>query len=77
MQLFRALVLLFTFTIVFGKEADYGYFLNIPLRCSSIYDEIIATLQGCRNGNPGNENFSHGCFVQIYFTDAQRKCIDE
>ena len=76
MQLLRTLVLLFTFTIVFGNETDFGFFWNIPQYCCSIYDEIIAKLQGCKNGNLGSENLSHGCLVQINFTDAQKKCID-
>lgn len=53
-------------SIIHQANGKLGMYLNVPIRCASVYDQFIAQLQACKSGeNRGDENITHGCLVQV------------
>ena len=53
-------------SVIHQGNGKLGMYLNIPVQCVSVYDQFIAQLQACRNGEfLGDEKLDHGCLVQV------------
>ena len=63
-------------SVIHQGNGKLGMYLNIPIQCVSVYDQFIAQLQACRNGEfLGDDRLDHGCLVQMSLSDEENQCI--
>lgn len=63
-------------SVIHQGNGKLGMYLNIPIQCVSVYDQFIAQLQSCRNGEfLGDERLDHGCLVQMSLSAEENQCI--
>jgi len=52
-------------------------FLNIPVGCNSIYDQLIKQLVACRNGSDrGHPRLDKGCLLKMDFRRYKDECAE-
>eukprot|EP00092_Neocalanus_flemingeri_P020260 GFUD01021941.1.p1 GENE.GFUD01021941.1~~GFUD01021941.1.p1 ORF type:complete len:223 (+),score=60.62 GFUD01021941.1:145-813(+) len=52
-------------------------FLNIPVGCNSIYDQLIKQLVACRNGSDrGHPRLDKGCLLRMDFRKFKDECAE-
>jgi hypothetical protein len=52
-------------------------FLNIPVGCNSIYDQLIKQLVACRNGSDrGHPKLDKGCLLRMDFKKFKDECAE-
>ena len=52
-------------------------FLNIPIGCNSIYDQLIKQLVACRNGSDrGHPKLDKGCLLRMDFKKFKDECAE-
>ena len=63
-------------SVIHQSNGKLGMYLNIPIECASIYDDFIAQLQACKDGDDtGDQNITHGCLVQVSATTLPPKIM--
>ena len=62
---------------VVSSSPRLDLFLNLPKKCDSAYDNLIAKLERCKSGEDnGHPSLDFGCYLHIDFESEEFQCRD-